>query len=121
MKMALSEERLQELAKRMAAAMGPASEAPSRPQLQLVRDAPPYRRMDDITRESHCRMIRHIRRRWGHYMQRIIDHACFGLTGIDQLDDDSLVQLHMDLERAEQCMLEGISLEDAGLLRTRYA
>ena len=54
-------------------------------------------------------------------MQRIIDHACFGLSGIDQLDDDSLVQLHMDLERAEQCMLEGISLEDAGLLRTRYA
>lgn len=53
-------------------------------------------------------------------MQRLIDQACFGIAGIEQLDDGDLVQLHMDMDRAEQCMLEGISFEDAGLLRSRY-
>ncbi len=65
-------------------------------------------------------MIRHFRRRWGYAMQVIIDQACFGLAGIEQLDDDALVQLHKDLERAQECMRDGISFEDAGLLRPRY-
>jgi len=77
-------------------------------------------RMDYLYRESHFRMIRHIRRRWGCSMQVIIDQACFGLAGIEQLPDDQLIQLHKDLERAQECMRDGVSFEDAGLLKNRY-
>ncbi|WP_231110276.1 hypothetical protein [Stenotrophomonas maltophilia] len=53
-------------------------------------------------------------------MQIIIDQAIFGLAGIEQLSDEALVQLHSDLERAQECMREGISFEDAGLLRAQF-
>ena len=94
---------------------------PERPKLRVVAaSAPPPpspRGLDDLTRESHCRMIRHLRKRWGQPMQMLIDQACFGLAGIEQLDDDRLVELHRDLERAQECMHDGVSFEDAGLLR----
>ncbi len=82
--------------------------------------AKPATRMDVVLRESHCRMIRHFRRLWGTPMQLLIDQACFGYTGIEELPDDELIQLHMDLERAQDCMRDGVSFEDAGLLRSRY-
>lgn len=117
--MALSEERLKELASRMAKAMGTETPTP-RPHLRLVRSSPVVGQLDDLTRESHCRMIRHLRRRWGYSMQMIIDQATFGLAGIEQLDDEALVQLHKDLERAQDCVRDGISFEDAGLLRSQF-
>lgn len=80
----------------------------------------PGKEMDALERESHRRMIRHIRRRWGFPMQVLIDQACFGISGLESLGDDALVQLHRDLERAQDCMREGIAFEDAGLLRSRY-
>ncbi len=92
-----------------------------KPQLTVVRPAPRSLGMCEIERESHRKMIRHIRRRWGSSMQHIIDQATFGLAGIEQLDDDSLIQLHKDLERAQECMRDGVSFEDAGLLRSRYS
>ena len=117
--MALSEDRLQELAQRLAKALdtGEGSKQAS-PALRLVQPAP--KTMDSVTRESHCRMIRHMRWRWGKHMQVIIDQACFGVTGIERLDDDALIQLHRDMERAQDCMRDGVSFEDAGLLRSRY-
>lgn len=117
--MALSEERLKELASRMAKAMD-ADVSGDRPRLRLVKPQSPPRGMDDLMRESHCKMIRHFRRRWGYPMQMIIDQAVFGLAGIEQLDDEALIQLHKDMERAQECMLDGVSFEDAGLLRYRY-
>jgi len=66
-------------------------------------------------------MIRHIRKRWRSYgdpMQAVIDEACFGLAGIDQLDDEGLIALHRRLERAQDCIREGITFEDAGLIRS---
>lgn len=117
--MALSEERLKELASRMAKAMGTPKPTP-RPHLRLVNSDPVVRRMDDLTRDSHCRMIRHLRRRWGFPMQMIIDQAVFGLAGVEQLDDEALIQLHRDLERAQDCIRDGISFEDAGLLRAQF-
>ena len=73
--------------------------------------------MDELTRDSHCRMIRHLRRCWGQPMQMLIDQACFGQPGIESLADGDLVQLHQDLERAAECLRDGVSFEDAGLLR----
>lgn len=100
--------------------VGPAEAAATSP---IGRDGiliRPAMRMDVVLRESHYRMIRHFQRRWGASMQLLIDQACFGYMGIEQLPDDDLIQLHKDLERAEDCMRDGVSFEDAGLLRSRY-
>lgn len=94
----------------------------ARPNLRVVQADEEYapQRLCELERESHRRMIRHIRRRWGFAMQQLIDQATFGLPGLEQLDDEALVQLHKDLERAQDCMRDGVSFEDAGLLRSRY-
>jgi len=99
-------------------AVGSAKPADAKPEPQQA--ARPAMRMDVVLRESHYRMIRHFHRRWGASMQLLIDQACFGYMGIEQLPDDDLIQLHKDLERAEDCMRDGVSFEDAGLLRSRY-
>lgn len=61
-------------------------------------------------------MIGHIRRRWGPAIQVIIDRACFHAGSIDALPDAELVQLHRNMERASECLREGITFEDAGLV-----
>ena len=116
----MQESRFEELAQRLAARTSALrAEAPQRPALRLV---PKQREpaMDVVLRESHCRMIRHHRRNWGQAMQLLIDQACFGYTGIEALPDDDLIQLHRDLERAQECIRDGVTFEDAGLLRSRY-
>jgi hypothetical protein len=77
-------------------------------------------KMHPLDRESHCRMIRHFRRTLGASGQMLIDQAVFGLGGIEQLSDESLISLHQDMEKAMECVREGISFEDAGLIRYRY-
>lgn len=105
------------LESRLAERLGPRK----RPNLRLVEcHPPPSTRLDALTRESHCKMIRHIRWRRGRATQLIIDQACFGLAGIEQLDDDRLVALHRNMERAEDCIREGVSFEDAGLITSTF-
>ena len=116
----MSRNKFEELAKRLAARTAELEEQRTgRPSLTIVREARAHG-MDALTRESHCKMIRHIRRRWGHHMQQLIDQATFGLAGIEQLADDDLIKLHMDMERAQECIRDGVTFEDAGLLRSRY-
>lgn len=109
-------ERLQGLARMIAAEMGKAT---PRPTLRIVgRDPLPTavpNGMDAATRESHLRIIRHLRRRWGLHL--LVDQATFGHGGLDGLPDEELAQLHRDMHRARECMDEGIALEDAGLIR----
>lgn len=81
---------------------------------------PPDVGLHELERESHCKMIRHLRRRLGYAGQLLIDQATFGVSGIEQLSDDVLVQLHRDMERAMECVQEGISFEDAGLIKSRF-
>lgn len=111
-------ERLQGLARLIAVEMG---KAPIRPALRIIRtsDLPqkPAPTLDATTRESHLRMIRHLNKRWG--LQIIVDQATFGRASIDDLSDDEVVNLHQALHRAHECVNDGISLEDAGLIRSR--
>lgn len=65
-------------------------------------------------------MIRHIRWRRGPVIQVLIDQACFGISSIDDLTDDALIALHQAMERGESCIREGVSFEDAGLLKEHY-
>lgn len=95
-----------------------------KPQLRAVTERPPLvaperTRLDAVTRESHVRMIGHLRRRYA--LQVLVDQAIFGKGSVDLLSDDDLMALHRDLERARECIADGISLEDAGLLRSRCA
>lgn len=121
----MNEDRFQELALRLAREIQrlEALEAPRKPELRVVGAPLPQTSpgvvLDSITRESHMRMIGHLRRRQG--MQVLVDQAIFGKGSLDKLTDDELVGLHRDLERARECFQEGISLEDAGLLRSLCA
>lgn len=92
---------------------------PDRPALRVVRSsdpAEPSRSLDDVTRLSHIRMIRHYTRRYR--VKVLVDQALFGKRGLEELDDDALVKLHRDLERARECLEDGISFEDAGLIKS---
>ncbi|WP_434029162.1 hypothetical protein [[Pseudomonas] boreopolis] len=74
--------------------------------------------MDDITRESHLRMIRSLVRAYrGFDFGLLVDQATIGKTGLDGLTDNEVIQLHRDLARARECLQEGTSFEEAGLLR----
>ncbi len=119
-----SKTRFEELAQRLAARADELrGESSRRPALSLVSSGVPPSctgGMDWILRESHCRMIRHYRKRWGYPMQLLIDQACFGYRRVEDLPDQELEQLHRDLERAQDCMRDGVNFEDAGLLRSRY-
>lgn len=87
-----------------------------KPALRLVpASTPRARTLDPITRESHLRMIRHLRNRYG--LQLLVDQATFGRGGLDQLEDDEVCALHADLHRAMECIRDGVSWEDAGLIR----
>lgn len=112
---------LEALARAIAARVRAAERANSKPALKLVRccSTADDQCLDAITRESHIRLIRHLRRRCGPASQELIDRATFGLSGVEQLPDEQLVQLHEDLERALDCVREGISFEDADLYRSR--
>jgi hypothetical protein len=96
------------------------SEQGQRPNLTVVGGQEPPKReyLDSVTRESYVRMIGHLRRRYG--LQMLVDQAIFGKGSVDRLGDEELEALYKDLERARECIADGISFEDAGLLRSRY-
>lgn len=87
-----------------------------KPKLRLVdTPAPAKRLMCAVTRSSHIRVINHHRRWYG--LQLLVDQACIGYAGIDDLPDEAILALHRDIDRARECIKDGISLEDAGLIR----
>lgn len=99
---------------------GLAEAQPRKAELRIVgSETPPSRRLDAVTRESYVRMIGHLRRRYR--LQMLVDQATFGVGSVDRLGDEQLEALYKDLERARECLADGISFEDAGLLRSRYA
>lgn len=86
--------------------------------LEDHRDAIP---MDDITRHSHVRMIRSLTKAYRHCgFQLLVDQATIGKADIEDLGDCELVALHRDLDRARECLSDGITFEEAGLLRSSH-
>lgn len=86
---------------------------PARPHLRLVEKPAPSR-FDSITRDSCLKRIRFLRD--AYRLQWLVDQATFNLPGVDSLSDDQLAALLADLERARECIAEGISFDDAGLV-----
>lgn len=54
-------------------------------------------------------------------LQLLVDQATIGKCGVDDLDDDALIDLHRNLERALECIQDGVTFEEAGLIRTHLA
>jgi hypothetical protein len=104
---------LQELAKRMAEIAG---EVPAT-KLRVVTGPDEQRSCESIDAEWHCRMIRHLSKRWG--LQVLVDQATQGYVALECVPAEDLARLHADLHRAYECAMEGITLEEAGLIRPR--
>jgi hypothetical protein len=92
---------------------------PDKPVLRLVDGvvAESSSALDAATRASHAKMIRHLAKRYRLHI--LVDQATFGKGAVDKLPDDELVALHRELQRALECIADGISLEDAGFIRCR--
>lgn len=93
-----------------------------KPQLRIVRSGSGEDRlpgMDPIARESHIRMIRSLRRYYAAQgMGLIVDQATLGKGSLDYLSDDEILQLHRDMDRARECISDGIPFDEAGLIRS---
>jgi hypothetical protein len=89
-------------------------EAPRKPKLRLVQQPAPSI-FDSVTRACILDRIRTLRRMWA--LGWIVDQATFNQPNLDALADEALSALLKDMERARECIAEGISFEDAGLVR----
>jgi hypothetical protein len=107
--------RVRQLAEMIEANIQPPQER-ARPALRVVRDEPPERRfMLPHERDMRYSLIRDIARVHGiqWFLRRELEHVG-GI--IEHLDDAGLVGLHATMRRAQDCILEGIGFDDAGLM-----
>lgn len=88
----------------------------ARPALRVVRDEPPERKwLQPFERDMRYQLIRDIARLHG--LQWLIRKETEHVDGIiEQLDDADLTGLHATMRRAQECILEGIGFDDAGLM-----
>lgn len=87
---------------------------PTKPNLRLVTTE--VARFDAITRESILRRVRFLAR--SYQLQWLVDQHTFNVPNIDCLDDHAMPALLNDLEKARECITDGVSFEDAGLIRS---
>lgn len=87
---------------------------PARPKLRIVgSDEPPP------PDEAIIRDCRHSRIKWlakAYDLQWLVDQHCVG-NRPDMLSFAALEALHRDMERARECVAEGIAFDDAGLVK----
>lgn len=87
---------------------------PARVRLRMLEPPKPTL-FDSITRESCLRRIRFLVR---HYrLQPLLDQETFDTPGIDCAQDAEVSRILKLMETAAECLRDGISLEDAGLIR----
>lgn len=91
--------------------------APERPQLRLVRQDEPA---DDANaqapgRSLRYRLIRDIARLHG--LSWLVRRETAAVNGVvERLQDTELIALHNKLLRAQECILDGVGFDEAGLL-----
>lgn len=114
----ISDERLQELAEEMAAHIGHRQARPRRPALAKFGTVVPFQRsgMDAQTRDLVYARIRDLRRMYR--LQWLLTQETAHVRGVlEALDDSALLALKERMERARECIVEGVSFEDADLIR----
>ena len=106
--------RVRQLVEMIEAGLKPAQE-PARPALRVVRAEPERQWLQPFERDMRYQLIRDIARLHG--LQWLIRKETAHVDGIiEHLTDPALVGLHATMRRAQQCILEGIGFDDAGLL-----
>lgn len=117
--MAISDDRLRELAQQMAGLMGsPPVERP-KPTLVGKGNVVPFQRqgLDPQTRDVIYSRIRDLSKMyWLAWLVR--QETAHVNCVIECLTDDALCKLRDDMERARECRVEGIAFDDAGLVRS---
>lgn len=115
--------KLEALARMVAAEIDGAQEKPklrlvARDELARLVQAKAAAGMDAITRDSHLRMIRQLRKSYqGLGFELLVAQATLGKIGVEGLNDDELIALHRDLDRARECIRDNVTFEEAGLVR----
>lgn len=71
--------------------------------------------LDHVTRRSILKRIRLLAS--SYQLQWLVDQETFATTGPEAVDDARLTQLLQDMEAARQCIVDGDSFDDIGLVR----
>lgn len=111
--MSLSLDEIQELSKILDARAGLGRK--ERPKLRLIVPPTP-KLLDPIFREAHIKRVLFLQR--AYRLQWLVDQACFNAASLSCLEDCDLIRLLNDMERARECIADGVSFEDAGLIRS---
>lgn len=88
---------------------------PAKPSLRVVEGRPEKRLFDSATRDFCLRRIRFLSR--AYRLQWLIDQHQFNAPALECLSDRELSMLVGALERARECISEGLPLDDAGLVK----
>lgn len=88
---------------------------PAKPVFRVIKTARPTV-FDSITRECILRRVRYLAR--AYKLQWQVDQATFNVVNLDCLEDPELRQLLKDMERARECLAEGIAFDEMGLVRS---
>ncbi|HEY5805043.1 MAG TPA: hypothetical protein VIT90_15255 [Lysobacter sp.] len=90
---------------------------PPRPALTVVPAPLEPMALDSITREAMSNRIRDLQRMY--QLGWLVRQETFHVPGMELLEDSELSALLQDMERARECIVEGVSFDDAGLVRSR--
>lgn len=59
-----------------------------------------------------------LRKRYG--LTWLLEQACFNAANVYELDDAAVIALLQRMEKARECIADGISFEDAGLVQSVF-
>lgn len=106
---------LEKLAQELAARVREAGGARLKPVLSEQSQQSQPRLFDDVTRDSCLRRILFLRR--AYRLHWLVDQETFDQPGLGSLEDAQIAALLKAMERARECIADGVAFEDAGLLR----
>jgi hypothetical protein len=88
----------------------------NQPKLRLVEKAQPAQLFDSVTRDACLKRIRFLRK--AYHLAWLVDQHTFDIPVLENLSDDALSSLLRAMEKARECIADGVSFDDAGLVES---